>query len=118
MDPKLQDERCVACRSGDPPLNDEEIQRFMPQVPDWQVIEVGGEKRLEKTFKFKDFSEALRFTDRIGALAEEQDHHPALLTEWGKVTVTWWTHKIHGLHRNDFVMASKSDAAYSEMKPA
>jgi 4a-hydroxytetrahydrobiopterin dehydratase len=76
------------------------------------VIEVDQVKRLEKVFKFKNFSEALEFTNRVGALAEQEDHHPALLTEWGKVTVNWWTHKIKGLHRNDFIMAAKTDRMY------
>jgi 4a-hydroxytetrahydrobiopterin dehydratase len=109
---RLNNENCVPCRGGEPVLQDAEIERFQRQVPEWNVIEVQGEKRLERIFKFKDFAQALEFTDQIGRLAEQQGHHPALLTEWGKVTVWWWTHKIHGLHRNDFVMASKSDAQY------
>jgi 4a-hydroxytetrahydrobiopterin dehydratase len=70
-------------------------------------------KRLQRAFKFKNFAEALQFTNQVGALAEEEGHHPALLTEWGKVTVTWWTHKIKGLHRNDFIMAAKTDELYA-----
>ena len=73
---------------------------------------VDGIKRLEKTYKFKDFASALEWTNKVGDLAEKEDHHPALLTEWGKVTVTLWTHKIGGLHRNDFIMASKTDALH------
>jgi 4a-hydroxytetrahydrobiopterin dehydratase len=69
-----------------------------------------GIQRLERVFTTKDFVEALSFTNRIGALAEDEGHHPAILTEWGRVTVTLWTHKIHGLHRNDFIMAAKIDA--------
>lgn len=101
--------KCVPCRGGEPTLTESEIDEMMPQVPEWQVLEVEGEKRLQRTFKFKNFAQALAFTDRVGELAEEQDHHPALLTEWGKVTVTWWTHKIKGLHQNDFIMAAKTD---------
>ena len=71
---------------------------------------VDGIKRLRRAFKFKDFREAMQFTNRVGELAEQEDHHPAILTEWGKVTVTWWTHKIKGLHRNDFIMAAKTDS--------
>jgi len=81
-------------------------------VPDWQIVERDGIKRLERVFKFKEFAEALAFTNRVGAPAEEENHHPALLTEWGKVTVTWWTHKIRGLHRNDFIMAAKTGRLY------
>jgi 4a-hydroxytetrahydrobiopterin dehydratase len=84
-----------------------------PQVPDWQIVERDQIKRLERAFKFKNFVEALQFTNRVGELAEEEGHHPALMTEWGRVTVTWWTHKIKGLHRNDFIMAAKTDGLYT-----
>lgn len=100
---------CVPCRGGEPVLSEAEIQRFLPQVPGWKVVEMDGVKRLERVFPFKDFAQALAFTDRVGALAELQGHHPAVLTEWGKVTVWWWTHKIKGLHRNDFIMAARTD---------
>ena len=106
---ELRQLKCVPCRGGEPTLTETEIAEMMSQVPEWQVLEVGGEKRLQRTFKFKNFTQALAFTNQVGELAEEQDHHPALLTEWGKVTVTWWTHKIGGLHKNDFIMAAKTD---------
>lgn len=93
-------------------LTDSEIYQLMPKVPDWQVREVDGEKRLERVFKFKDFAAALDFTNKVGAIAEQEDHHPMIMTEWGKVTVSWWTHKIHGLHQNDFIMAAKTDQLY------
>ncbi len=79
------------------------------QVPDWALVERDGIQRLERAFAFPDFGDALAFTNAVGALAEEEGHHPALLTEWGGVTVTWWTHKIRGLHQNDFIMAAKTD---------
>ena len=101
--------KCVACRGGEPTLTEAQISEFQPQVPDWQVKEVGGMKRLERVFKFKNFAEAIAFTDKIGAAAEENDHHPLIITEWGRVTVQWWTHKIGGLHQNDFIMAAKTD---------
>lgn len=82
--------------------------------PDWQLLEHDGIARLERVFLFPSFADALAFTKRVGALAEEEGHHPALLTEWGRVTVTWWTHKIRGLHRNDFIMAAKTDALVAE----
>ena len=104
--------RCVACRGGEPTLTDTEIAAYRGQVPDWEVVEVDGVKRLRRVFRFRDFEGALRFTDRVGALAEEQGHHPALLTEWGRTTVSWWTHKIGGLHRNDLIMAAKTDAIF------
>ncbi len=106
----LREEHCVPCRGGVPPLSEAEILALQPQVPGWQVVEREGVKRLERVFTFPNFQQALAFTNRVGELAEAEDHHPAILTEWGKVTVTWWTHAIRGLHRNDFVMAAKTDA--------
>jgi 4a-hydroxytetrahydrobiopterin dehydratase len=113
----LAEMRCVACRRDAPTVTDHETEELLPQIPDWELIEVDGIKRLRQVFRFGDFAQALAFTDKIGALAEEEGHHPALLTEWGKTTVTWWTHKIKGLHRNDFVMAAKTDAAYAADVP-
>jgi 4a-hydroxytetrahydrobiopterin dehydratase len=105
----LRELKCVPCRGGIPPLSDEEVAALKPQVGEWEIIEVDGIKRLQRAFKFKNFAEALNFTNQVGELAEVEDHHPAILTEWGKVTVTWWTHKIRGLHQNDFIMAAKTD---------
>ena len=106
--------KCVPPRRGGPPLTEEEIAELHPQVPEWQIVEREKVKRLERVFRFANFAEALRFTNRVGGLAEEEDHHPALLTEWGQVTVTWWTHAVGGLHRNDFIMAAKTDELYAE----
>jgi 4a-hydroxytetrahydrobiopterin dehydratase len=104
--------KCTACRGDEPTLTDAEIEGLHPQVPDWRVVGREGVKRLERTFRFDNFAHALAFTNKVGRQAEEQGHHPALLTEWGKVTVTWWTHKIGGLHRNDFIMAAKTDELF------
>lgn len=101
---------CTACRADEPTLDETEIAGLMPQTPGWRVVERDGIKRLERVFKFDDFAKALVFTNKVGALAESAGHHPALLTQWGSLTVTWWTHKIGGLHRNDFVMAARTDA--------
>ena len=101
--------KCVACRRGAPKVTEAEIAEYHPQVSQWHLIERDEIKRLERLFRFDDFPQALAFTNRVGELAEAEGHHPALLTEWGKVTVTWWTHKIRGLHRNDFIMAAKTD---------
>jgi 4a-hydroxytetrahydrobiopterin dehydratase len=105
--------QCVACRRDAPKVTETEVAEFQPQVPEWQWIEKDGIPRLERLFSFRNFADALAFTVKIGALAEAEAHHPALLTEWGKVTVTWWTHKIRGLHRNDFIMAAKTDQLYA-----
>ncbi len=104
----LLNEKCVACRSDAPQVTDAEIAEFQSQIKDWKVVERDGIRRLERVFTFPDFVSALAFTNRVGALAEAEGHHPALTTEWGRVTVTWWTHKIRGLHRNDFVAAAKT----------
>jgi 4a-hydroxytetrahydrobiopterin dehydratase len=103
---------CVACRKDAPTLTDDEIAALHPQIPDWNIVDLDGIKRLSRVFPFADFAKALGFTDKVGALAEEEGHHPALQTEWGRTTVTWWTHKIEGLHRNDFIMAAKTDELY------
>jgi 4a-hydroxytetrahydrobiopterin dehydratase len=108
----LAEMKCVACRSDEPAMSEAQIYQLMPQIPQWRVTEIDGEKRLERVFTFKDFAQALAFTDKVGAIAEQENHHPMLITEWGKVTVYWWTHKIHGLHQNDFVMAARTDELY------
>jgi 4a-hydroxytetrahydrobiopterin dehydratase len=112
----LADQPCEACRRGAPTVTDDELRTLEPQVPDWSVVEREGIPRLERAFSFPDFRQALAFTVRVGELAEEAGHHPALLTEWGRVTVTWWTHKIRGLHRNDFVLAARTDRAHEDAR--
>ena len=108
--PTLTNEKCTACQRGAPLVTDAEMRELKPQIPSWNMVERDGIQRLERVFNFKDFVSALDFTNRVGALAEAEGHHPAILTEWGKVTVTLWTHKIRGLHRNDFIMAAKIDS--------
>jgi 4a-hydroxytetrahydrobiopterin dehydratase len=105
----LATERCTACRDDSPRLTNEELAALLPQVPEWSVVVQDDIPRLQRVFRTPDFAGALSLTDRIGELAEAEGHHPAILTEWGRVTVTWWTHKIKGLHRNDVVMAAKTD---------
>jgi 4a-hydroxytetrahydrobiopterin dehydratase len=105
----LASAKCVACRAGEPTVTESEIEELHPQIPEWQIKEVDGVKRLERTFKFKNFAQALEFTNKVGAAAEDENHHPMITTEWGKATVQWWTHKIGGLHKNDFIMAAKTD---------
>jgi 4a-hydroxytetrahydrobiopterin dehydratase len=109
---QLEQMVCVACRKGEPTVTEAEMTEFLPQVPQWRVVEIDGIQRLERVFTFHNFVEALAFTNKVGEIAEAAGHHPALLTEWGKTTVTWWTHKIRGLHRNDFIMAAKTDRLY------
>jgi 4a-hydroxytetrahydrobiopterin dehydratase len=109
----LTQERCVACRRDAPRVTEAEIAELHPQVPEWQLVHVNEVPRLERSFSFANFAEALAFTNRVGALAEDEGHHPMLVTEWGRVKVAWWTHKIRGLHRNDFIMAAKTDALFA-----
>jgi 4a-hydroxytetrahydrobiopterin dehydratase len=108
----LHQMKCMACRAGEPTVTDSEIIMLHPQIPGWQVKEVDGVKRLERVFKFKNFVQALEFTNKVGALAEEEDHHPLIITEYGRATVNCWAHKIGGLHKNDFIMAAKTDQLF------
>jgi 4a-hydroxytetrahydrobiopterin dehydratase len=108
--PRLAEHSCEVCRVGAPLATHAEIEEYLSQLPGWQIEVVSGVSHLQKTYKFKNFEQALQFTNKIGAIAEQENHHPAILTEWGKVTVSWWTHKIEGLHLNDFIMAAKTDA--------
>jgi 4a-hydroxytetrahydrobiopterin dehydratase len=103
---ELSSKQCVPCRGGVPPLAGEEIQRLLAQLNGWEVVR---EHHLKKNYRFKDFAEALAFVNRVGALAEEQGHHPDICFGWGKVEVTIWTHKIDGLTESDFILAAKID---------
>jgi 4a-hydroxytetrahydrobiopterin dehydratase len=105
----LAREACTACRPGSPGLRPAEIEGLRREIPGWRVVTREGIARLERVFGFPDFAAALAFTNEVGALAEAAGHHPAITTEWGRVTVAWWTHTIGGLHRNDFVMAARTD---------
>jgi len=109
---ELANLKCVACRGGDPALTEAEINDLKPDVPDWEIMELDGIQRLRRVYKLKDFVSALDFTNKIGVIAEEEDHHPLIITEWGRVTVQWWTHVVKGLHNNDFIMAAKTDRLF------
>ena len=115
---ELANMHCNPVKSDTPQLKDEVINQFLAQIPGWRVYEKQGEPRLEKAFSFKDFSQAVAFTNRVAQVANEEDHHPAILTEWGRVTVTWWTHRIMGLHQNDFIMAAKTDHLFGRKSRA
>lgn len=109
----LADERCEVCRADSPKVETAEGDRLLAQLPSWRVIGEGAVPRLTRTYEFKDFATALAFANRVGELAERVDHHPLIVVEWGKATIQWWTHAIGGLHRNDFIMAARTDLAYS-----
>jgi len=109
---ELSEKTCSACRTGAPQVTEAELASALITLSEWSVIENHGTKQLTRVYRFKNFVSALDFTNRIGAIAEEFNHHPALLTEWGKVTVNWWTHKIKGLHENDLIMAAKTEKLF------
>lgn len=101
---------CEACRAGAPQIEQSEIERLMPSIPEWEIVEIDDERRLRRTFKFDGWTPAVAFTNAVAEAAEQNDHHPYIELEWGRVQVSWWTHKIGGLHKNDFIMAAKTDA--------
>lgn len=105
----LAQQRCEACRADAPKVTDRELPGLLKQILGWSVESRHGVLQLEKHYTFNNFVEAMAFANEVGELAENEGHHPAILVEWGKTTVTWWTHKINGLHRNDFIMASRTD---------
>ena len=101
----LAQKKCVPCRGGVPPLKGKELDKLFSELgKDWEVV---NEHHLKKEFQFKNFREALDFTNKIGELAEEEGHHPDIYLAWGRVTVTIWTHKIDGLTESDFILAAK-----------
>jgi 4a-hydroxytetrahydrobiopterin dehydratase len=110
----LMESKCVPCKGGVAPLGADAIGKFASQVPEWQVMKVNGVDRIMRQFKFKTFGEALDFTTKVGKMAEEEGHHPDIYLAFGKVRVEVWTHKIKGLHENDFILAAKTDRFYQD----
>lgn len=110
----LSKQNCEACRADAPKISDDDLKMLMPNIPDWSIVVVDGVMQLSREFEFRNFEQAMAFSNRVGEIAEAEDHHPAILTEWGKVTVTWWSHKIKGLHRNDLIMAARTDEVYAD----
>ncbi len=108
----LSEKTCSACRADSPRLSEADLHTALLQLPEWAVEIVEGVNQLARTYRFNNFVQAMAFTQAVGALAEEYGHHPALLTEWGKVKVSWWTHKIRGLHENDVIMAAKTEQLF------
>lgn len=114
----LSQERCTACRPGSPPVTAEEVAELRAQVPAWAQIERDGVPQLERVFRFEGADAAQAFVARLRALADEQDHHPVLRAAGSEVAVRWWTHAIRNLHRNDFIMAARTDRLFEEMAGA
>lgn len=109
---RLADQFCEACDPSATKLDEQEIHDLLPQVNQWSLRKVDDIPRLERVYRFRNFAEALAFTNQVGAIAEEVGHHPAILTEWGRVTVGWWSHEIGGLHKSDFILAARTDDAF------
>ena len=107
MTDDLAAKTCVPCRGGVPPLTKDEAKRYQKQAPEWKLLD--DSKKIERQFKFGDFREALAFVNKVGEVAEREGHHPDINFGWGYATVSLFTHKIKGLHENDFIMASKID---------
>ena len=105
----LSKENCEACRADAPRISDADLRDLMPKIPDWGIVVVDEVMRLTREYSFKDFEQAMAFSNRVGDIVESAGHHPAILTEWGEVAVTWWSHKIRGLHKNDLIMAARTD---------
>ena len=105
----LKNLQCIACQIDAPKLTDGDSQLLIKKIPEWTIKKRSEIDQLERVFTFSNFKYAIEFTDKVAAMAENQAHHPKLITEWGKVTVTWWSHKIKGLHQNDFICAAKTD---------
>ena len=105
----LTSQKCEACQADAPKVTDDELVEFIKEIPLWEPITDDSISKLRRNFSIKDYIQAVEFSNKVAELAEEEDHHPAILLEWGKVQVTWWTHKILGLHKNDFIAAAKTD---------
>jgi 4a-hydroxytetrahydrobiopterin dehydratase len=123
MDPErtspmsLVNEFCEACRPGSPSVTEDEREELLLHIPDWDIQVITDVPRLRRTFRFDGWTPAVAFTNRVADLAESQGHHPQIRLEWGRVTVSWWTHAIRNLHRNDFIMAARTDQVYLEGGP-
>ena len=107
---------CEACRADAPVLENKEIQELLSQIPSWRVFEEDDTKKIICSFIFLNYDDSRNFLNKVADLAEEEDHHPEIILECGKVTVTWWSHKIKGLHKNDFICASKTDAVFENLQ--
>jgi len=110
----LEKATCTACRPDAPRVTEAEKQELMQEIPGWEIREFDGVEHLVRSYEFSKYADGLRFTIAVGEMADEVDHHPTLITVWGKVTIHWWTHKINGLHKNDFIMAYRTNQLYAD----
>ena len=113
---QLAQTKCEACRADSPHVTHDEVKEFLKETPGWQITKEEDINRLVKTYFFKDWKESQAFANRVGDMADAEGHHPSITIEWGRVTIRWWTHKIAGLHKNDFIMAAKTDTVEGSAK--
>jgi 4a-hydroxytetrahydrobiopterin dehydratase len=110
----LAERPILSYKESETPLPDHKIEYFLDGLPEWKIVEREGIPRLEKSFSFEDFMSAVEFTNLVAEIAEEADHHPAILVSWGRVAVSWWTHVFKRLHENDFIMAARTEVLYQK----
>jgi len=108
----LSKQTCEACSSGAKPLTKDEIQHYLREVDDWELIEEAGIQKLKRVFLTLNYTKSIDFTIEVARMAERADHHPQLIVDYGTVAVIWWSHKIKGLHKNDFIMAAKTSERF------
>ena len=104
----LSSQSCEACQIDAPKVPQDQIQILLSEINGWVLIEEPINK-IQKVFSFKSYKDSVDFSNKVASLADDEDHHPQIVLEWGKVTVIWWSHKIKGLHKNDFICAAKTD---------
>ena len=109
----LASSTCEACRIDAPKVSDDEASLLIKEIEGWDVIDEGV-KKLKKEFSFSNYSDSVDFSNKVADMAEQENHHPRIILEWGKVTIIWWSHKIQGLHKNDFICAAKTDNLYAD----
>ena len=107
-------DRNIIHRDPSEGLNSQEIASYLAELPDWEMVESKKMAQIKRSFKFKNFVKALAFSNRVGEISEQQDHHPIIVTEWARVQIFWWTHTVKGLSENDFIMAAKTDALFAQ----
>ena len=107
---------CEACQPDADPATKEEIVEFLSKNSDWTLIKSDESKKIERIYKFKNFRDALEFTNLVGEVAEIEGHHPQIITEWGSVLVRWWSHKIENIHLNDLILAARCDQRFEKLQ--
>lgn len=110
----LTDLHCEICNRDSVKVTEQECAEYLKFLPHWQIITENNVQKLRREFKFTTYQAGLNFTNQVAALAEDENHHPDMILQWGRVTVIWWTHSINALHKNDFILAAKTDVLYQD----